>query len=201
MTTLTELSFGNRIKPEEVTSDVRNDLAREEWRDEGTWMGLLAVFFVMVSLGFSLAYRWHGDPPKAELPAIGIVALVAILGLIAVHVAYALRRKFLKKAPATLGLVLEAEPSYKYSDDSATHQKSLKLRYAPGYPDSHAAEVATLFGDGTVTVSTELNAQSPGFVDEVEKGVFVTLLYDPANLRHVRVVEKVVAHHEAPLAA
>ncbi len=200
MATLAELSFGKRIQPEEVSLNVRCDLAHDEWQREWTWVGLFAVFGVAVALGFSLAYRWHGDPFGAEVPAILFVGLAAVIAMAAVHAIFNRRRAFLMNMPATRALVLTVEPTYKYTDDSGAHQKRLKLRYLPKL-GAYGDDLELLIGDNTAEVITDLSPQSEMFASSLDKGALVSLLYDPRQPDHIRVIERLVEHHTAPAAA
>lgn len=200
MATLAELSFGKRIQPEEVTADVRRDLAHEEWQREWTWIGLLAVLGVAVALGISLAYRWHGEPVGTEIPAALVVALLTGLSVVGVQAYYARRRKFVMKMPAARALVLSVEPTYKYSDDGSSHQKRLKLRYVPRL-GIYGDQLELLLGAGTVEVVADLSPHALTFADGIVQGAMVSVIYDPSHPERLRVIERVVQHHSPPIAA
>src|SRR3954468_8251249 len=170
MNTLTELSFGRRIEPEEVTAQVREDLVHSEWRDEWTWMGLIFVFSVAVSMAFSLAYRWHGEPRFAEFPSIGLAAAIGLCALLVVHMWFGAKRDFDRFMPATMGLVLKSEETYKYSDDSAAHQKRLTIRYVPNVTRQQDVELALMLGTGSLKLQTDLSPQSHLFAETIREG-------------------------------
>lgn len=201
MNTLTELSFGKRIEPEEVTPQVREDLVRAEWRDEWTWIGLVFVFTVAVAMGFSLAYRWHGEVPAAELQSIAIVGAIGLCGLLIVHIWFGAKRDFDRYMPATMGLVLKVKETYKYSDDSAAHQKTLTIRYVPNVSRPQDLELALMLGTGSTHLETELSPHGRLFAETIHEGGMVTILYDPEHPKRVKVVEQTVLEHVHPVAA
>ena len=195
MNTLTELSFGKRIEPEEVTPEVREDLAREEWRNEWTWIGLVVVFVVAVGFAFSLAYRWHGEARFAELPSIGLAAAIGLCALLIIHLWFGAKRDFDRYMPATMGVVLKAEETYKYSDDSAAHQKTLTIRYVPNVTRQQDDQLALMLGTGSMKLQTELSPHSRVFSETIHEGGMLTLLYDPEHPKRVKVVERTVTEH------
>jgi hypothetical protein len=198
MNTLTELSFGKRIEPEEVTPEVREELVRSEWWDEWMWIGLVVVGTVAVSLGISLAYRWHGEARLAELPSIALVAGIGMCGLLLVHLWFRAKRDFDRYMPATMGVVLKAEETYKYCDDSAAHQKTLTIRYVPNVKREQDVELALILGSGSMRLKTQLSPRSRVFAETIKEGGMVTLLYDP---EHPKMVERTVAEHSHHVAA
>lgn len=200
MATLTELSFGKRIQPEEVTPAVRDDLAHEEWQNEWTWLGLVAAFGVMVALGVSLTYRWHGEVVGAEIPAVIVVGVLTILGILVVQAIYMQRRTFVRNMPATRALVVSAEPTYKYADDGSEHLKRLHLRYVPRFGTQGDA-LELLIGETTKEAVADLSPHARDFAYGVDQGAMISVLYDPRHPDHVRVVERLVEHHHATVAA
>jgi hypothetical protein len=201
MNTLTELSFGKRIEPEEVTPQVREDLARDEWRDEWTWIGLVVVFTVAVGFAFSLAYRWHGEARFAELPSIGIAAAIGLCALLVIHMWFGAKRDFDRHMPVTTGVVLKAEETYKYSDDSAAHQKTLTIRYVPNVTPEQDVELALILGTASMRLQTELSPHARLFAETIKEGGMITLLYDPQRPKRVKVVERTVTEHAHAVAA
>jgi hypothetical protein len=200
MATLTELSFGKRIQPEEITPAVRSDLAHEEWQNEWTWLGLVAIFGVILALGVSLAYRWHGEIIGAEIPAVVVVGALTILAILVVQTIYMQRRTFVRNMPATRALVLSAEPTYKYADDGSEHLKRLHLRYVPRMGTQGDA-FELLVGGSTKEVVTDLSPRAHDFAYGVDQGAMISVLYDPRHPDHVMVVERLIEHHHGTFAA
>ena len=189
MSTTPALSYGNHIRPEEVTPEMRRQLARDEWIGEMVRNGLIAVLTVFVSLGISLAYRWRGEQDWAELYL--IVPLLIVVGVIStvLHFRHKARREFALHGPVTPALVVEEKQTLHFSDDSAIMVPKLLLRYVPE-PGVEGDLERLRSANEAWTVWVELSGLSSDFEEKVQPNQLVTILYDPREPKHVQVIER-----------
>jgi len=175
--------FGTRIRPEEITPELREQLVGDCRLSEillhsATFLGIVAV-----SLLLSLVYRWHGEPGATEWRPIVLVIMVGVLVMIGIRIWFHWEYQFLKAAPSTTAEVEEI-------DITAEHKHYLKLKFDPEPPPG------TLAHEEIVT--TELHSDAPAFNEQLHTGDLVSVLYEPTNPEHVEVVE---LEHEQPVGA
>lgn len=176
--------FGSRIRPEEVTPEVRQHMVRDSYVSELLSLAAVVVAGIVLALGFSLIYRWHGESPGAELPSIYPLLAICAVVLIAVHLWYRRDRQFLSSAPAAPAEVERLEAS-----EDITQSHRLVIKFRPSRTDQNeGAAFATQPGD--VEVVAALHSDSVGFNEELHPGDKVAVIYDPRHPEHVRVVEE-----------
>ncbi len=180
--------FENRFRPEEITSEIRHHIEEREWYSEVLWLGTGVVLIAAFSLFFSLAYRITGFPPTAEIPFIlGFIAC-GLVSLAAVHLRFRSRRNFVEEMPAAPALIVGIEDTYRYSEDGAGHIERLRLNYLPTQR-TVPRELLAISSD-VQKVSAEVGTRWTPFVEHLQKGKMVSILYDPKHPKHVRVVEE-----------
>jgi hypothetical protein len=175
--------FGTRIRPEEITPELREQLVADCRLSEillhsATFLGVVAV-----SLLVSLGYRWHGEPWGAEWRPIMIVIVVAALVMIGIRIWFRSEYHFLKTAPTATAEVGEI-------DITAEHKHYLKLKFDPEPPLGTPAHEEI--------VIAEVHSDAPAFNEQLHTGDLVSVIYEPTNPDHVEVVE---LEHEHPVGA
>ncbi len=175
--------FGSRIRPEEVTPEIRHRIARASYGRELFALSCVFVPTIAVCVMVSLGYRWHGEPAYAELQPISPVLITTFAVMIGIHIWFHRERKFIRKAPIAVGIVKQMETSY-----NLTHTHRLVLKYKPLPKDPKGATLNGGLESQLVTVAIESDLQ--GFHNDLHEGDAVSVLYDPAQPDHVRVVEE-----------
>ena len=167
--------FGTRIRPDEITAELRGHLVSNCRLSEALLQCATFIGAVAVSLLLSLVYRWHGEPWGGEWRPITGVIFLAVLAMIGIRIWFHWEYHFLKDAPVTTAEVEEivVEPG-----DKHVLKLKFETQHDPGAP-SHAE-----------VVTTELHTDAPAFNDELHPGDRVSVIYEPTNPKHVHVVEE-----------
>lgn len=174
--------FGPRIRPEEVTPEIRSRLVRASYANEAFAIACVLVPAVCISLLISLGYRMHGEPRFIEWQPITPILATAVVILLGVVGWFYRERRFLAKAPAAAAEVRDIETSY-----DLTHTHRLIIRYKPATSDTAARA-----GEQVVTVAIETDLK--GFNEDLREGDNIAIIYDPVHPDHVHVVEE--EHHQ-----
>ena len=167
--------FGSRIRPDEITPELREQLVSDCRLSEALLQCATFIGGVAISLVLSLVYRWHGEPLGSEWrPILGVV-LLAVLSVIGIRVWFRWEYHFLRDAPALAAEVeeIDIEPGDKHL---------LKLKFAPQHDPGRPAHEEV--------VTTELHSDAPAFHDELHPGDLVSVIYEPKNPEHVHVIEQ-----------
>ncbi len=167
--------FGTRIRPDEVTPEVRRQLVSDCRLSEVLLQSATFVGAVALALLLSLVYRWHGEAMGSEWRPIALVAVLAGLTMIGIRVWYRWETHFLKDAPVATAEVEEIEVV-------ARDKHYLKLKFEPEHEVSKPSHEEV--------VTTELHTQAPAFNEELHPGDLVSVIYEPSNPEHVQVVEE-----------
>lgn len=175
--------FGSRIRPEEVTPELRQRIARSSYGRELFALSCIFVPTVCICLIVSLGYRWTGEPPYAELQPISPVLITTLAVMIGIHIWFRRERNFIRKAPIAVGIVKQKETAY-----NLTHTHRLILKYKPLPRDPKGASLNGGLDSQLVTVAIESDLE--GFHGDLNEGDAVSVLYDPAQPDHVRVIEE-----------
>ncbi len=173
-------SFGSRIRPDEVTPELRDRLARDQYLTETLALATTFIVTVVASLLVSLVYRWHGEPSGSEWTTIIPILAVGGVALIIVHFWYHSERQFVRQAP-----VAEAEVETVSGPVGLTHAEQVKLKY---HPDR--SSLPNLPPIETEETDAPVDTDAPAFRDELHQGDLVTVLYDPLHPEYVKVVEE-----------
>jgi len=130
---LGELSFHNRLKPSDVTPEVRGQLVLAEKR-ETLGSGLLALFITLMS--FVAALVGYGVEPS-QRPVFTLGKVLAVEATVAALIFAILVTQYLRKAnlirhaPVTKAVVVSVEASSSYSESGGAHQVAVYLRLVP----------------------------------------------------------------------
>lgn len=166
--------FGTRIRPEELTPELREQLVGDCRLSEALLQSAAFVGTVVVSLLFSLVYRWHGEAWGSEWRPIMLVIALGLLTMIGIRVWFRWEYHFLKDAPVATAEVEEIDVT---ADDK--HHLKLKFEAKPEPDKPSHEEIAT----------AELHSMAPAFNERLHRGDLVSVLYEPSNPEHVEVVE------------
>lgn len=166
--------FGTRIRPEELTPELREQLVGDCRLSEALLQSATFVGTVAVSLLLSLVYRWHGEAWGSEWRPIILVILLGLLTMIGIRIWFRWEYHFLKDAPVATAEVEEIDIT---SDDK--HYLKLKFEAKAASDKSAHEETAT----------AELRTMAPAFNQQLHCGDLVSVLYEPRNPEHVEVVE------------
>lgn len=175
--------FGPRLRPEEVTLDIRRRLARKVYRRE--FFALAAVFLpcAVFTLVVFFVYRSYGEPAGTEWRLMSPILVTVAAILVVIHLWSLRERRFVENAPPAAAEVKDIETSY---DLTHTHRLILKYR-----PMQNRPKAPLLRGGNTSQlVVVALESDLPGFNTELHCGDAVSILYDPAEPDHVCVVEE-----------
>jgi hypothetical protein len=175
--------FGTRIRPEEITPELREQLIGDCRLSEILLHSTAFLGIVAVSLLLSLVYRWHQEPWGSEWRLIIFVTMVGVLAMIGIRMWFHWQCRFLKDAPAATAEVEEI-------DITAEHKHYLKLKFDPASASGTAAHEEE--------VTAELHTDAPAFNEQLHTGDLVSVIYEPSNPEHVEVVE---LEHEHPVGA
>lgn len=166
--------FGTRIRPDEVTPELREQLVADCRLSEALLQSATFIAAVAVSLVLSLVYRWHGEPTGSEWRPIAGIALLGLLAMIGTHIWFRREYFFLKAAP-----VIEAE--VEEIEAAAPDKHLLKLKFEPEQrPGVQSHEEV---------VTAPLHSQARAFNEDLHPGDLVSVIYEPGNPEHVEVVE------------
>jgi hypothetical protein len=181
--------FGSRIRPEEITPNIRKRLIRADFMRESRALGAVVLPVALVTLLVGIGYGWSEEPTRNMWPALGPILVTAAGILLVVHFYHRRERKFLASAPAAPAEVKEIESK---SGFAFTHR--LIIKYKPLPPDPKGLTLRDSDNSQLVTVSIE--SDLPGFHEQLHRGDFISLIYDPHKPDHVQVVEE--EHRAAP---
>lgn len=183
--------YSSRIRPDEVTPELRNSIADRYWIDEFFALTAVVMCTVLLGLGTSLGFRWHGNPPGSEWIWMIPIGLLGLIGLFAMHFWYERQRAFIRKMPIADAEIEDIQTLVETTDHGVAHRHRLVVRYSPS---RSAQSQATPISEPVACVaSTVVESESPAFTTELARGGHVSVIYDPTEPKHVVVVE---AEHE-----
>ena len=167
--------FGSRIRPDEITPELREQLVSDCRLTEALLQCATFIGGVAISLVLSLVYRWHGEPLGSEWrPILGVV-LLALLIMIGIRVWFRWEYHFLKDSPV-------ASAEVEGIDIEAGDKHFLKLKFEP--------EPAAGTSAHEEVVTAELHSVNRAFNEDLHPGDLVSVIYEPKNPEHVQVVEE-----------
>jgi hypothetical protein len=167
--------FGTRIRPDEITPELREQLVTDCRLSEALLQSATFIGAVVISLVLSLVYRWHGEALGSEWPPILSVVFLALLTMVGIRIWFRWESQFLKVAPVATAEVEEI-------DVALGDKHFLKLKFEPEHDASTPAHEEI--------VTAELHSDSPAFNDELHPGDLVSVIYEPTNPEHVHVIEQ-----------
>lgn len=170
------------IRPVAVTAEVRRRLVKKISADQRLWSLLIVsaglIFGLMMS--YSATQRGLSEDIRREALRPILIAVVLLVGYL--HFDFGKQRRFAMSAPAAVAQVVE-EPS---ASEGMLPRLALRYTPLPLDPNEHYTML-----DGPCAPPEW--ADMEGAVTEVEGkirgGDLVSILYDPKDLTHVRLVE------------
>ncbi len=175
--------FGDRIRPDQVTSTMRSRLARSVYRRE--FLALAAVFLpcLLIAGAVIAFYHFHNEAVGTVWQLIGPIVVTGALIAVVVH-AWGLReRKFVETAPLAAAVIKEIESSSDY-----TYKHRLILSYRPIQYKANESMLPGLSPAHLAVATVESNL--PGFSQLLRRGDSVSIIYDPTEPDHVCIVEE-----------
>lgn len=175
--------FGDRIRPDQVTLNMRVRLARSVYRRE--LFALSAVFVpCLLIAGAAIAfYHYHAEAAGTAWQLVGPIVVTGGLIAVVVHVWGFRERKFVVTAPLAAAVVKEIETS-----SDRTYRHRVILSYRPIQYKATRAMLPGLSPAQFVVATVESNL--PGFRQQLQLGDSLSILYDPAEPDHVCIVEE-----------
>src|SRR5512133_3565995 len=101
--------FGARIRPDEITPELRNQLVGDNRLSEALLQCATFIGAVAISLLLSLVYRWHGEIVGSEWRPITLVILLGVLTMIGIRIWFHREYQFLKDSAVTVAEVEDIE--------------------------------------------------------------------------------------------
>lgn len=186
MTAVTHLAFRTHLHPEQVDYSIRRRMARELVHEQFAWSLLLAVTGFAFAVSMLFIFRTAGVPHDMGRDGVETVVLGTVGFLLFLEFHYRSQRKFVMSAPAATAVVVrEKEPPH-FDSETSLAVPRLFIRYVPGVLSDPEALHAH---KGERTAWVELDGFSGRFERNVRPGDLITVLYDPEDRQHVRVVE------------
>lgn len=182
--------FGPRIRPEEITPQIRKRLVRTDMIREIRALSAVVLPAVLVTVLVGVGYGWSGEPLGKMWPAVGPVLVTALGILFCIHLYHRRERKFLLSAPTAAAEVKDIESSHGLA---YTHRLIVKFKPLPPDPKRVTLRDADVSQLVTVAIESDL----PGFHEQLHCGDSISLIYDPAHPDHVQVVEE--EHQAVPV--
>jgi uncharacterized protein DUF3592 len=190
---LGELSFHNRLKPSDVTPEVRGQLVLAEKR-ERLGLGLFALFITLMVFVVTLV-AYGVDPSQFTAPVFTLGKVLAVEATVAALIFAILVTQYLRKAnlirhaPVTKAVVVSVEASSSYSESGGAHQVAVYLRLV--LTELQDRPDAELFGHELPHF--DVRVRLPGgwgtSPEELRPGSLISLIYSPKNPRHNCVVQ------------
>ena len=222
---LPELSFGDNLRPSQVTPHLREELADWERRRRNLLLlvpsGLMLLASVVLFTGVSYDTRSFTPWINIFAPELGAWAVY----ILAVCVIYSRRIRFLRDAQVTTAVVIEKDTTTLWAlggsqrgswstpsarnireylnqsdtgvNEDAPHIVTVRLRFVPGMPNEHL-DWPNL-GDEIPHCDVTKRVRGGGwgtFMGELKQGSLVTLLYSPDNPKRCRIVQRFRSHED-----
>ena len=222
---LPELSFGDNLRPSQVTPHLREDLAGWERRRRNLLLlgpsGLMLLGSVVLFTGLSYDTRPFTPWINILVPELGAWAAYVL----AVCVIYSRRIRFLRDAHVTAAAVIEKDTTTPWAlgasqngswltpsarniresltqsdtgvDEDAPHIVTVRLRFVPGRPNENLDWPDLRDEIPHCDVTKRVRGGGWGsFLGELKQGSLVTLLYSPDNPKRCRIVQRFKSHED-----
>ncbi len=180
-------TFRSHLSPRLVTTAVRHRMAAELTYEQVMWSVLILSTCLMFALIVLFIFAERDLPGSMQRESVRPVFLALMFALLFLHIHYRRQRRFVMTAPVTAALVVREKDPLRFDEATSLAVPRVLLRYfaRPVEEGSdelhHSADAHTLWA--------ELDGFSARFERTVHAGDYVSLLYDPTDPEHVRVVE------------
>ncbi len=181
--------FRTHIRPRQVTCAVRHKMARELTYEQVMWTLFVLGTCVMFALTTAFVFFERSMPSQMQRDALRPVVLAAVFAVVFLHIHYSRQRSFVTKAPATTALVVREKEPLHFDEATSLAVPQLLLRYL-ARPGEEPIELDELHhASDAHTLWAKLDGFSARFERTVRAGDYVSILFDPTDPQHVRVVE------------
>ena len=223
---LAELSFGDNLRPSQVTARLRTELADREKRTRRQLLAAPLALLLIVNVVL-FAQVTADVRPFMLWNRILILQLIVLAMYFATVVwIYWRRLRFIQEAELTTAVVLEKETISLWalgagninswvpgspknireavmmedegSRDDVPHIVKLRLRFIPGSTNENLDWAALKDGIPHTEVTKRLRGGGWGtFMGDLKQGSLVTLLYSVDNPKHCRIVQAFASHRKS----
>lgn len=220
---LPELSFGDNLRPSQVTPKLREELAGGERRRRNQLALAASILMFVSSL---VLFAQVPDDARAFTPFARIVGLetsVLAVFVLAIFLTYSRRISFCHEAEVTSAAIMDKQTTALWAlgagrwsswatptartlrealnmEDDGTngdvpHIITLRLRFVPGSPDTHLDWSALRDEIPHCDVTKRACGGGWGtFMGGLKQGALVALLYSPGNPKCCRIVQRFASH-------
>ena len=211
---LLELSFGDNVRPSQVTPEVRARLVQPEIVKR-RYLAMAPIIACGIADLFLLGYTesYGFTVGWSHILAAEVAAALALICAIVAF--YGRRMRFLHEAAVTTGAVLDSEthsyvgpsllgssrPREMRADENdqqwndIIHLVTIRLRFAPGVTNEDGPEHLLREDVPHLDVTKRLRGGWGTFASGLKAGSLVSLLYSPANPKRCRIVN-LSRHHQ-----
>jgi hypothetical protein len=222
---LPELSFGDNLRPSQVTPHLREELAEAERRRRNLLLfvpsGLMLVANIVLFTGVSYDIRPFTAWINILSPELGAWTTY----MLTVCVIYSRHIRFLRDAHVTSAAVIEKDTTTLWAlggsqrgswsipsarnireylsqsdtgvNEDAPHIVTLRLRFIPGMPNEHLDWPDLRDEIPHCDVTKRVRGGGWGtFLGELKQGSLVSLLYSPEKPRRCSIVQRFKSHED-----
>ncbi len=189
MSTATSLFYRTHLRPRQVSSGIRHKLARELNYEQTTWSALIVCVGAIFALSVVFIFNERGMDGTMQREAVRPVFFAVLFALLFIHAHYRRLRNFVMEAPATAALVVREKTPPHFDEETSLAVPQLLLRYLPRPGEEEIDPYVLHHAPDAHTLWAELDGFSARFERTVHAGDYVSILYDPTDPEHVRVVE------------
>jgi hypothetical protein len=222
---LPELSFGDNLRPSQVTPQLRGELAVWERRTRNQLVLVTSILMLVPSL---VLLAKVPDDARAFTPWARIFGLQIggwAMFVFAIFLIFSRRIRFLRDAEVTTAAVLEKETTTLWAlggsrrgswatpsarnvrealtmedngtEEEAPHIVKARLRFVPGLPNENLDWPALRDEIPHCEVTKRLRGGGWGtFMGDLKQGSLVTLLYSPENPKCCKIVQRFTSHEQ-----
>lgn len=182
-------SFREHLRPAQVNRAVRHRMAHQLMHEQWMWSVLIVSTCMMFALLVLVVFQQRELAWGIQLEALRPVSIACVLALLVVHIHYRRSREFVRSAPVAAALVIREKDPWHFDEASSLAVPRLLLRYLPRPAEEDPVPDELHRSTGAHTLWAELDGFSARFERTVHAGDLVSILYDPTDPEHVRVVE------------
>jgi hypothetical protein len=209
-----ELSFGDNVRPSQVTSALRERLVQQQIRRRNSCLVSIICAALLFNVGLGAVAR--NSPGALAWPSFFALEATALTGIIfGTWMWYSRRIRFLREAPVTPAAIMESdttslwgveipwmrssprsiaeavEEDQEGDSQSSLHIVKVRLRFRPGT----TKEQLNWDDLGDEVPHCEVIKRLGGggwgtFASGLKVGSLVSLLYSPQNPRHCRIIQR-----------
>ena len=221
---LPELSFGDNLRPSQVTTHLREELADWERRRRNLLVLLPSVLVLLASLVAFGGVSYDARPFTSWTSVLALELGTWSAFVLAVCLIYSRRIRFLRDSPVTAAAVIEkntytfwasgaslrpswSTPSARNVRESIIRSDTggesipsiviVRLRFVPGLPQEHLEWAALRDENPHCDVTKRVLGGGWGtFMGELKQGSLLALLYSPANPKRCQIVQRFSSHQK-----